>query len=525
MGIVPAGLQQEAAVRLFETGELTVSDDADLFALLTSAHGIEDPLQRKARVFSADLVIPDQAAGKIIRLQSIRNLRNINALAEGKTLSFAAEGLTVIYGDNGSGKSGYARVFKKACRARDRDDPVLPNANRPTNESGPAQAEFDMLVDGVTVPAIWKHGEASPDVLASLAIFDARCARAYLDEQDDYAYAPYGMDILRELAAACGRLKTLLDQEQKKTTPNTSAFSHLKGQPTGVGKFLDQLSAATKIADLDALATLTPEEISESERLQKALNETNPKEKAQQLRLRGGRLIELGKRCTRAMAVVDDGVVDQLQQLVKKSATAKAAVNIATENFKSGSDYLPGTGGEEWKALFEAARKFATEAYPGQTFPALGADAPCPLCQQPLGTAVERLHAFNTYIQTDAEKQWRSSQSAAKAAIDVMSKANLDIGFDTALHVELRALDSSLADQMSQIELRLDQRRIVARDACYGKATWADLPTLPENPVSGLHALAQAMQREAEALEKLVDEVTAAAMSTRSRDLAGYSGP
>ncbi len=49
--------------------------------------------------------------------------------------SLPAAGMTVIYGGNASGKSGYARVMKRACRARDQTEPIHPNANDPTAAS------------------------------------------------------------------------------------------------------------------------------------------------------------------------------------------------------------------------------------------------------------------------------------------------------------------------------------------------------------------------------------------------------
>jgi hypothetical protein len=50
-------------------------------------------------------------------LVAIRDLRNVNALRSGQSLTLGPR-LTVVYGDNGSGKSGYARVLKKVYRAR-----------------------------------------------------------------------------------------------------------------------------------------------------------------------------------------------------------------------------------------------------------------------------------------------------------------------------------------------------------------------------------------------------------------------
>lgn len=46
--------------------------------------------------------------------------------------------MTVIYGDNGSGKSGYSRVLKRACRTRDQMEAIHPNAHLPTGKAGMA---------------------------------------------------------------------------------------------------------------------------------------------------------------------------------------------------------------------------------------------------------------------------------------------------------------------------------------------------------------------------------------------------
>jgi ABC-type molybdenum transport system ATPase subunit/photorepair protein PhrA len=61
-----------------------------------------------------------QSAGATILLQSIRDATNVNALLDSQTLTFGAAGLTVVYGDNGSGKSGYARLIKSVVGARHR---------------------------------------------------------------------------------------------------------------------------------------------------------------------------------------------------------------------------------------------------------------------------------------------------------------------------------------------------------------------------------------------------------------------
>lgn len=52
------------------------------------------------------------ASHAVVTLGALHGLSNVNALAPGERLTFGKTGLTVIYGDNGAGKSGYARVLK-----------------------------------------------------------------------------------------------------------------------------------------------------------------------------------------------------------------------------------------------------------------------------------------------------------------------------------------------------------------------------------------------------------------------------
>jgi ABC-type multidrug transport system ATPase subunit len=52
-----------------------------------------------------------------ISLDSIFHHKGVNALAEDQSLKFG-KNLTVVYGDNGAGKTGYIRILKDSCRAR-----------------------------------------------------------------------------------------------------------------------------------------------------------------------------------------------------------------------------------------------------------------------------------------------------------------------------------------------------------------------------------------------------------------------
>ncbi|MBU0514705.1 MAG: ATP-binding protein, partial [Proteobacteria bacterium] len=251
--------QSDAIRRLFDKGELSTDDMDDLFALLKAEHGIPDPDDRKANRLARDQVPVPAESGNYIKLVALKNFRHVNKIVENQRLPFSPDGLSPIFGENGSGKSGYTRVLKRACRAREQSEPILPNAFQPHDPSVRAEATLEFELNGRHEEANWIDGQPAPEILSTLAVFDSRCARSYLDDEGDFAYVPYGLDILEGLADACKRLKVMIERELKQTVVDRTVFAELAGD-TQVGKLIDGLSDKTKREDVIDLATLTPEE-------------------------------------------------------------------------------------------------------------------------------------------------------------------------------------------------------------------------------------------------------------------------
>ena len=100
--------QQDALRRIVQGVEL----DARQIDELTSMSMQECSATTNADVMPCTPLSEEHIAGltatsETVVLRAIGNLKNVNALASGHTLQFAESGITVIYGDNGAGKSGY----------------------------------------------------------------------------------------------------------------------------------------------------------------------------------------------------------------------------------------------------------------------------------------------------------------------------------------------------------------------------------------------------------------------------------
>src|SRR5690606_10908670 len=109
--------QQDMIRRLYVQATLPPQDEEDAFKMLQAWHGL---IARDAAPTPVPLTADSDAhctprvEGTIIN--SLGSIHNCGQLASDQVLHFAVDGITVIYGDNGCGKSSYCRMLKKVCR-------------------------------------------------------------------------------------------------------------------------------------------------------------------------------------------------------------------------------------------------------------------------------------------------------------------------------------------------------------------------------------------------------------------------
>lgn len=201
-------------------GKLLAGQDVDEAFLASLASDLvkKKELQVPAPFVAKDL--PTSAStGSRVELTSVSGLLNVNALADGGSLSFGDTGLTVIYGDNGSGKSGYARLVKDVVGARHRDE-ILPNAFNPGAPKKQA-AIITYRVDGQERSLSWPAG-ADPE-LRQVHFHDEPCGDHYLLNDTELSYRPPALNLFDKLIAATDALRAAVDCELGKV--DTAKYS------------------------------------------------------------------------------------------------------------------------------------------------------------------------------------------------------------------------------------------------------------------------------------------------------------
>jgi hypothetical protein len=151
--------QRDAARRLLQREEgLSEDDYAQLYALLKAEHKLLNSDRLVAEPLASAHLPATIESGETITLKEMRELSHVNRIAPNQTLVFNETGMTVIYGGNGTGKSGYVRVMKQACRCRDQSETVHTNANDPACATLTPKAKFKISKQGQDEIVSWQRG-------------------------------------------------------------------------------------------------------------------------------------------------------------------------------------------------------------------------------------------------------------------------------------------------------------------------------------------------------------------------------
>ena len=497
------GWQSDALRRLFEDEILSNEDEAEVEALLKAENGIPSAVPIQPRRLSRQ-VIPfgaGQAQPKKIVIKGMANLKNVNALQESQTLKFGETGLTTTYGDNGVGKTGYGRALKKACRARDSKEKIHPNVFK--EGSGKASAIFHLSIEGTDHPEHWEDGGVPSELLTSVAVFDAKCARAYLDDENSLAYMPYGLETLDRLTKLCVRLKEKALAEIELLDLDLTFYSEID-RSSRVGKLIENLNAMTDKAPLEAISPLSEDETARLLQLRSGLAADDPKTKADLLFRQKRRIDALEKVITFFESALNDSTVESYRALKCDSDYKSAASKLAASEVFSKSP-LP-VGGGPWKTLFEAAKKYSeADGFPGRQFPVVSdEDARCVLCQQTLSEdAIGRMNSFQDFVAAEVEKSAKTSlQTLEKAlsSLDGLDQKPKENHRDAIEDVRALNIDSALA-----VEAFFDacaKRALMIRTACKD-GDWVGLSVLPIDPAVNLRALAARIQVDAEGMNRV----------------------
>ncbi len=508
----------DAMQRAATSTTLTPENVNALVNRVALAHGLTVEGNHPCQAFDESTLIATAKSPDDVILQSVGPLQGLDRLVPGQTLKFAVNGVTVIFGENGSGKSGYTRALRQLCSAR--KDPDL-HSDVFASGVEPAKSISYTYQQGANDPVsgTWTDGEDKPNSLTGITLLDSDNLRVYVENKNEILYLPPEVACVGRLAdmyqAASGKYRSLIDA-------NTKQYGPVFGAHYQQGTTAAQLSARLQIAtpeanlpseeELRASAVWAPELEAELARLGKQLLQ-GPAAVA-------SRYVRIAASCNTVVEDLGRGA-PQLADLV----TGLDAVSLQTREEKTriadtlraeqiGSQPITATGSDSWKALFRWARQFAAEAGLRPAGEPFLAGDPCPLCQQSLSDdAASRLAAFDAYIGGRAAQEAEAAHEAIRGRLAALR----DLTFKT--EAEITALLGEAAAHGPEASLLVQQavafsaglrnrrdQRLQQLEAGHLQP----LSPLPASPIDGLRDLAATLTAQAAALRSSDDQTAQA---------------
>jgi energy-coupling factor transporter ATP-binding protein EcfA2 len=387
---------QIAATRLLQQAEHTDKDIAEIAALCQEE--ADGKLPKAACSFPASSF--SQSTAGTLRLCSISDIEGVNALAPRKPLEFGKGNLTVVYGNNGSGKSGYVRLLKHVCGAR---HPGTLHRNVYKLGTTAQKACIGFEQDGTPRSHMWS-GQGICDDLKGVDIFDPSFGKVFVNSEDEVSYEPPVLSFFSSLILVCEKVAAALDAEANRhqsKKPNIPADK--KATPEGI--WYDSISAKTTPQNIDKYCAFGNTDETEMQTLQQRLAEQAPADKAKQLRKQKQHIDTLVQDAQKFLEQLSDKNCQRIIAAKKKSILKKTAANTAAEKVFSGSK-LEDIGSSVWKELWEAARNYSiSSAYKEIEYPNVSEGSRCVLCHQTLTQeAKDRLMSFENFVKGEMQK-------------------------------------------------------------------------------------------------------------------------
>lgn len=343
-----------------------------------------------------------RTSSSTIKLSSLDEIQGINALAPKKPLEFGDENLSIIYGRNGSGKSGYARILKHTSGTRNPGN-LLGNVFKESSEEQRCKITYE--INGQSASINWKKDNGSVEDLHNINIYDSSTGMVYLEGQNEVTYEP---PILRFFSDIIDLSSKIAEKIQFKIEIKQSRKAELPAnlKDTEFGKWYEELNSNIDEEEINNKTQWIDENEDGLKTLKERIATENPRTRAEQFFNKRKRLLNFALDAVKSIKKLSNKHCIEIIKLKEKLSTKENAAHSAAQKAFS-STPLSGIGENVWIELWEKARVYSERfAYRENVFPVTGNGAKCVLCHQKLSEeAKERFISFEEFVQGELKKE------------------------------------------------------------------------------------------------------------------------
>src|ERR1039457_1290272 len=340
----------------------------------------------------------EESTDEAFEIVTLDQIRGVNALAEGHSVDFDS-GLTILFGQNGSGKTGYARIIKRAAAVRTAE-PILSNAHATEPQPEPS-ARIKYRLDGTEREVMWKN-EAGVAPFTRISVFDSSAVNLHVDTELGYVFTPAELALFSHASQGIKQLQERIAARVSELRPGADPLLAQFSRGTTVYPVIEGLGPATDISDLDELVADLGADAEECrDRLHEEISA-----------LRSGSLdaliatarqqstdLQRLRRLAQAVAGFNGDAYKTAREALLR---AEAERRRAREELFSPEE-LPGPPDDEWQRFVAVGEAYRTHLdlhdYPSE-------GDRCLYCRQPLSAdALELVQRYRTFLDESLVRQ------------------------------------------------------------------------------------------------------------------------
>lgn len=442
---------QYAGNRLIE-GE-QVSDDLvektyQLFKEDYALKNIEG--EREAIVFNEIDIDTATVAGNL-QLQLIKEVENVNALAVGQSIPINSN-LTIIYGGNGTGKSGYVRLLNNAFSSRG-DKQILHNVFSGAATGEPA-CKFTFQSDAEPYDLIYPLHKNNFE-FSQYSVFDTHSVRVLLEQDNKLDFTPIGFEFFEKVLELYEAVKTKLYTEISTKKP-VNEFAKFFVNENEFKNAIATLGARSKEDELQKLGEYTEENSAKLAEL------TAKREELKALDI-PKRITELQKILTQLLdfsnkqqVVLDNLKSENIEYYNSLINSFHKFEDLAKqEGLKSLEKYdIEGLGSKEWKEFIRASKSYTStieSSREGRTYPS--DNDKCVFCLQPLSEKENYLvNSYWSLLKSEAEGELnRTIQTIRELEAKLKGLSFVKFDETTTLFEYIKTNDDAFAKKWKDI--------------------------------------------------------------------------
>ena len=354
-------------------------------------------------------VIPDALKPKM-HIKDITDIKNVNALADNASLTFSESGVSVVYGLNGAGKSGFMRIIKHVS-GNPYAEPIQGNVYRKSGSEKPSCKFRIMVNESESTVDCDLSTECKDKNLRQCDVFDTRISGGYVTAANSVSYEPFVFSVLKELANIAGRIENAVQNKIESLFCESITIPQ-EFQEFEETKWLFTLKADTIVPDVflswtaeDNVRLLETDRLLNLEQVESRLKSANQQKdilERVQKDLSGIKEYYVAQKYDELKELYSD----LNEKLVKFETAKKLFEQNASDQDKCSVSV------EVWRNLWSLARQYydmCLHRKIGKEFASEGSI--CPLCLQPIeGNELTRFASVDEYISGRCSSEFEQSQ-------------------------------------------------------------------------------------------------------------------